>query len=280
MQRTVVYILSTNYAGSHFLSLLLGSHSTAVHIGEVNHLRKSVDRGSCHTCGGLQQCPILGAISPHQVDKVYDLIFSRLNGQSNVLIDNSKRISWAERFVGNRDYKRKYIHLIRDPRALVRRWMLNYPSRSQQLKQRWQAMRAFPPLSLRLLIANQNVIYTYRWLEENHRITRFINKYGLDAQIIAYEDLATRQAECVKMITEWLGLVYEPAQLDYWRHEHHGTQKQDYEWIKHEKVQYCDLRWKTFLSHSDAEYVQVNRHVLEYLASVGLRMTTDGLTSR
>ncbi len=278
MQPTVVYILSTNYAGSHFLSLLLGSHSKALHIGEINHLRKRIDRGSCHSCGGLEQCPILGNIPFDQVDRVYDIIFSRVGLEVGILVDNSKRIPWAERFVAARTYAKKYIHLIRDPRALARRWMLYYTSRPGRMKQRWQAIRAFPRLTPQLLTGSQIAIYTYRWLAENQRITRFIDRHNLEAMVITYEDLARNQAECVRMTTEWLHLEYEPAQLDYWDHQHHGTQKQDYEWIKDRKVHYCDLRWKTFLSDRDAEYIQMNRHVQEYLLSLGLHMTTDGLT--
>lgn len=278
MPPTIAYILSTNYAGSHFLSLLLGSNSKALHVGEINHLRKRVDRGSCHLCGGLDHCPLLGGIPPEQGDRVYDIICSRIGPGVGVLVDNSKRIPWAERFVTERTYSEKYIHLIRDPRALARRWTLYYTSPPRQIKQRWQAMRAFPTLSPRLLTASQTAIYTYRWLAENQRITGFLDRYNLEALVITYEDLARNQTEWVRIATEWLGLEYEPAQLDYWNHEHHGTQKQDYEWVKEQKAHYGDLRWKTFLSRRDAEYIRTNRHVQEYLLSLGLRMNTDGLT--
>src|SRR5687767_11803134 len=110
MLPTVAYILSTNYAGSHFLSLLLGSHSRALHLGEINHLRKRIDRGSCHACGGLDRCPVLGKIPSDQIDQVYDIICSRSDPDIRVLVDNSKRIPWAERFVTERTYPKKYIH--------------------------------------------------------------------------------------------------------------------------------------------------------------------------
>ena len=40
MQKTVVTLLSTHYSGSHFLTSMLGSHSKAIYVGEVLHLRK------------------------------------------------------------------------------------------------------------------------------------------------------------------------------------------------------------------------------------------------
>jgi hypothetical protein len=136
----------------------------------------------------------------------------------------------------------------------------------------------FPTLAPRLLTESQPAIYTYRWLAENQQITRFVERYKLDAMILTYEDLARNQAAWVRMATEWLNLEYEPAQLDYWNRAHHGTQKQDYEWIKERKAHYCDHRWKTFLSRRDVEDIEANRHVQEFLRNLGLEMNKDGLT--
>ena len=164
MRRTILYILSSNYSGSHFLSLLLGSHSQAMHIGEVNHLRKAMDRGTCQTCGTLEQCELLGGITPDQINRIYDIVFSRMANNIRLLVDNSKRLAWAERFVAERTYVRKFVHLIRDPRALARRWVLYYPHRPGQMKQHWQAVQAFPCRALKLAMARQPKVYAYRWL--------------------------------------------------------------------------------------------------------------------
>ena len=273
---TILYILSTNYAGSHFLSLLLGSHSKAAHVGELNHLRKDRDRGTCHACGGLEQCPILGGIDPDRIDRLYDILYSRLP-DTLVLIDNSKRIPWAERFVPENRFRRKYVHLIRDPRALARRWTLYYTSVPGRLKQRWQSVRAFPFLAPRLALASQMVIYAYRWLAENQRITRFIRAYELDARLVTYEELATNPSGPLRAVTEWLDLEYEPGQLAYWTKRHHGTQKQDYEWIKNKRTQHIDNRWRTFWTPSEAERIRANSDVRSYLRELGLTMTAEGL---
>ncbi|MBX3237435.1 MAG: hypothetical protein KF814_14900 [Nitrospiraceae bacterium] len=277
MKPTILYILSTNYAGSHFLSLLVGSHSRAVHIGEVNHLRKRVDRGTCHTCGSLDACRLLGGIAPEQVDQVYDIVLSRVGAGISLLVDNSKRLPWAGRFVDDRRYAIKYLHLIRDPRALLRRWALYYPAWPGQLKQRWQALRAFPHRALPLATMPQTQVYLYRWLAENQRITEFLHRRQTDTLLCTYEELATDQAVQVQRTMDWLGLPYEPSQLEYWHRDHHGTQKQDYEWIKQKQAHYFDQRWKTFLTPEDARAVERNQDVQRYLRGLGLTMTDDGL---
>ena len=274
---TILYILSTNYAGSHFLSLLLGSHSKATHVGELNHLRKARDRGTCHACGGLEQCSLLGGIDADRIDRLYDTLYSRLP-DTLVLIDNSKRIPWAKRFVHEHRFRRKYVHLIRDPRALARRWTLYYTSIPGRMKQRWQSMRAFPALAPRLALASQMVIYVYRWLAENQRITRFIRDYRLDARLVTYEDLAKNPSGPLRAAMEWLDLEYEPDQLAYWTKLHHGTQKEEYEWIKEKKTQHIDNRWKAFWTPREAERIRANRDVQAYLRELGLTMTDEGLT--
>jgi hypothetical protein len=275
-QPTILYILSTNYAGSHFLSLLLGSHCKAAHVGELNHLRKNRDRGDCHACGGLEQCAILGGIGPDRMDCLYDVLYSRLP-DTLVLIDNSKRIPWAERFVREDRFRRKYVHLIRDPRALARRWTLYYTSMPGRIKQRWQSMRAFPRSAPRLALASQMVIYVYRWLAENQRITRFIQGYRLDARLVTYEELAMNPSGPLRAVMEWLDLEYEPDQLAYWTKWHHGTQKQEYEWIKEKKAQHIDDRWKTFWTPREVERIRANQDVQTYLRELGLTMTDEGL---
>jgi hypothetical protein len=279
MRKTIVYILSTNYAGSHFLSLLLGSHSRAMHLGEVHWLAKPRLTGGCHLCGPKEFCPVFREIHPHNVDHMYDLLFSP-NAEIQALVDASKRLYWVERFLNNADYSKKYIHLIRDPRALVRRWMLTpLPgSRKRRWTERWKVMRFFPWYTHFLLFAKQTDFLAYRWLAENQALTRFTQRNRLDATLVTYEDLAKKTPREVKRLVEWIGLDYEPAQLEYWNFKHHGTQKEDYEWVKDKKTSYFDTRWKTFLTQETASRIRNNRHVGAYLRSLGLAMTDDGLT--
>lgn len=285
MKKTIVYILSTPYSGSHFLSLMLGSNSRAMHIGEVNQLSRAdlaARRPSCHICGE-KPCPVLSGIHPGNIDQVYDIIFGRIDPAIDVLVDNSKPArGWADRFLGDDRYARKYIHLIRDPRALIRRWsMKNTPSkqRKDRWKTMWKLVRSHPTLATPKLFSDQTFVYLYQWLVQNERITRMIRRHRFDATVVTYRDLARETPKELKRLTGWAGLTYEPAQLEYWNFQHHGSQKPEYEWVKEAKVtKHFDTRWKSFLKPEVAEQIATHPAVNKYLSSLGIVFNDEGLT--
>ncbi len=280
--RTVVTILGTNYSGSHFLSLLLGAHSQAMHIGEVKHLRRThrTDRSSldCHLCEDAANCPVLKGINPQTIDRVYDLIFANL-GDSPVstLIDTSKKITWAKRFLRCDSMRMKYIHLIRDPRALARRMMLTADTPRKRLHIRWKTARRRPRSFFRILLGSQYTVYRYKWLCENEEISGFLNAHNLDYAVVTYQDLARSTAQELRRLDSFLDLDYEPDQLEYWRFQHHGTQKPTYEWIKQQKTRYFDTRWKTFVPATVQQAICEDPVVKRYLERQNLAFDADGL---
>ncbi len=278
MNRTVVYILSTNYAGSHYLSLLMGSHSRALHLGEVKQLRADSAprrRGECFICRGKPECAIFHGIDPQNLPDIYSIVFSRIDPKIEVLIDISKNTTWAERYLADDRYAKKYIHLLRDPRALVRRWALTFTSRKQRFNQRLRLAKERPSLAGAALFGGKTDVYLYKWLLRNQAVSQFIADHRLDSIIVTYEDLAQDAARELTRLCEWLGLTFEPSQVDYWNFEHHGTQKKDYAQVRE---RHFDLRWKEFLTPAEAARVCNNRVVNEYLAGLGVRFTDDGLT--
>jgi hypothetical protein len=279
-KKTIVFILSTNYSGSHYLSLMLGSNSRAMHLGEVHRLRDPRRRlDICFACRHRPRCPILGGIVPEQVEQAYDIVSARVPSQVTALVDNSKLANgWVEHFLTNDRYERKYIHLIRDPRALVRRWSLRPRSPKRELLRLWILLREFPRRVLASPVASFRDALTYQWLQQNQRITRMIQRHGLEAQIVTYHDLAKFTAAEVRRLTQWIGVPFEPSQLEYWNFEHHGTQKGEYEWIKEERARHIDLRWQTDLPLSLQQRTIENPDVQAYLHQLGLRAGTDGLT--
>jgi hypothetical protein len=172
------------------------------------------------------------------------------------------------------------VHLIRDPRALVRRWMLKNASMPTRVRRRWRIVRAFPQRLLTALLAGAPDVLTYQWLLLNRRITRFIAQHRLDAQVLTYHDLARYPDVELRKITEWAGLPYEPGQSEYWKFPHHGTQKTEYEWVKRQRSPHIDLRWKTDLDAELQERIARNGDVEAYLNGLGLRLCADGLTRR
>jgi hypothetical protein len=276
MKRKIVYILSTDFAGSHFLSLMLGSNSKAEHLGEVKHLNRAGVRMRwvCYVCeqrpGG---CEIMAGINPGNIDQIYDTIFSRIAPGKTTLIDASKQITgWADRFVGRQDYERKYIHLIRDPRALVRRWAMN-SNYKRWIKRRRYIAKRWPLAAL----AGSYDVSAHLWLAYNLDITEFIAKHKAPSILVTYEDLALHTDREVARLCDFIGLPYEPAQLDYWNFQHHGTQKKDYAG-KNERS--FDTRWKEFLKPAEIARILANEKVNRYLSSQNLAYDENGITRK
>jgi hypothetical protein len=277
VKKKIVYILSTNFAGSHYLSLLLGSNSRACHAGELFQLGRPPQRRKLREVF-LKDNPVFEGIGPDNIQQVYDTIFSRIDPNTEVLVDNSKIVrGWADRFVNDNRYDRLYIHLIRDPRALVRRYLM-LRGLKKQLHYRWKLLRSWRQLRPFAEWCPTPTLWLYRWLLENRRITDFIQAHQLTATLVTYRDLAQETGTEVRRLTEWMGLTYEPAQLDYWNHEHIGSEKRAYEWVKEQKTQYFDVRWKTDLPPKLQEQILHDRLVNRYLRELGLGFTDDGVT--
>lgn len=279
MKKTVVFILSTPYAGSHFCSLLLGSNSKAMHLGEIKILRKGSPDPKQRECY-FKLGDALQDIGPDNIDELYDLIFSRVDPHIEALIDTSKRIDgWADRFLDNNQYHRKYLHLIRDPRALVRRWSQS-STFNKRLSLRWRLIRTYPDMTGAALTAGKTMLYFQNWLMQNRRITDFIRRHQLDSCTVTYRDLALNTAAEVERLMQWIGLPFEPAQLEYWNFDHLGTQKRNYEWVKEKKTQHFDTRWKTELPAPLQTQIAGNRALNSYLTQIGVSLVDDGLTRK
>ena len=275
-KKKIVFILSTGYAGSHLLSLLLGSHSKTMHLGELLVMKKPQPEAGHRECD-FERGNVLSGITPADVPRIFDIIYSRIDSGTEALIDASKKTSWAERFLNDPTYERKYLHLIRDPRALVRRYALRSSAKKKR-QLRWKLARTFPALAASIWFANENDLWMYRWLMQNLEITQFIRQNKLDANVVTYRELATNQASELDRLMKWIGLPFEPAQLEYWNKDHIGTQKRNYEWVKEQKTkQHFDTRWKTDLPTEIQSRVANNDRVLNYLADIKISLLEDGL---
>jgi len=284
MRPTVVTILSTNYAGSHFVSLLLGSHSQAVHLDEVRHLipSRTGRRIDCQICESLDDCPLVRKIDPAQIGQVYSTMLANLAEDGEhplVMIDTSKKVSWARRFIGDTTFRYQYIHLIRDPRALVRRSMLTHASPKAALHVRRKAALRGDRLQPQLLWAPQWKVCAYKWLHENQRITSFLNRYELDYQVVTYHDGTTDSIGQTRRLMDWIGLTPEPEQVEYWKFRHHmnADEAGKLSITKLNKAGTIDLRWREFLSPDVANAVVSNNDISSYLAGLSIEVCEQGL---
>jgi hypothetical protein len=281
VKKTVATILSTNFAGSHFLSLMLGSHSRAQHVGEARRLRKRPrTKHPCFLCEASGECELFRDIDADGLEDLWPTLFSRVGEEILVLIDNSKKPSWAARFLADDRIDKKYIHLVRDPRALIRRWATDYDAWPKRIEQRVTWGRRRPDLLRDMLLVSHRRFFLYKWLAKNQEITEFLRANSLEHTIVTYRDLARFPDETLADLDRFLGLEPEPGQKEYWNFEHHGSQKADYEWVKQQRTQFLDLRWKEFLSEADQRWVLAEPRVGRYLAEIGLEFVEDGLTRK
>lgn len=286
MQKTIVTILSTNYAGSHFLSLLLGSHSRACHIGELRRIveGRSLARevSFCHLCDPQSECPAIRGLTGVPAESTYARVFENfaaLGRHPQALIDASKLVEWANRFVNQSAYRFKYIHLIRDPRAIIRRDMLNKSDFWRRVHARRQAVFRGRKARLSLLFAPMWKVSLCKWYNKNVAIAEFLQRHGCDAQIVTYRDLATDTAVELRRLDAWIELPFEPAQIEYWQFDHHGSQKVRYDWVKEQKkTGYFDLRWKEFFAPETAAAIACESAVTSLSSRLSLRLDDIGLT--
>jgi len=277
--KKIVYVMSSNYSGSHFLSLIVGSHSRFQHIGEIKWLRKDKTDSSrvlCGICGGHEDCPVFSGISAENVDNVYEDIFSNVGSEILGLVDTSKKTFWAERFLQDQRYEKKFIHLIRDPRALVRRWFLDEDL--SLLRERRKLMKS-PLRNLKMILSGDELdLYIGKWLRQNLKIADFISQNRLDAFTVTYHDLARHEERVLAELMQWLDCEHEPGQADYWNFTHHGSTKAEYEWVNQKKTKHFDCRWKDFLNQDQQHRVANHEGVQRFLNRSAITMNKDGLS--
>jgi hypothetical protein len=282
MKKQLVFVLSTNYAGSHFLALQLAAHSRCISLGEFHRFKRRGDRRrqACSICENDEQCPVFHGLADTPIPELYDRVFANIAALDPAIvtgIDNSKKTDWAEQFLKLDGYDLRFIHLIRDPRALVRRWMLGYESIAEKAKVRRLMARRCWQHGFSILSGSEANVYVHKWAYQNRLISRFLQNHKLDAKLLTYRDLVHEPTENLRDIMTWLGHEFEPEQLEYWRCEHHGSQKPQY-MKKPEKPKYHDLRWKEFLDEKTRRDIASHLQVTRTLEALQLAMRDDGLT--
>ncbi len=261
MRKSVVFILSHNYSGSTWLSLLLGSHSQAFYLGELNKFYSRKYPMPCAVCDKRGEvCPYFFDVKEIHPSEIHNLLFERTG--KRMLIDNSKRIKWSYRFLGDGSYRHKFVHLIKDPRAI-------YYS---------------------LLIRNRAEEFG-EWARRHGEIDAFLAEYELDTFLLTYNELAEQTDATLLRLCDWIGAAYEPAQKEYWNFEHHGpgengataaflqnsrtSDRQFY--TGNRQSNFVDLRWKEKLGGEALRAVEENSEVKRLLADLRLEFSETGL---
>jgi hypothetical protein len=155
---------------------------------------------------------------------------------------------------------------------------MGYDTPAKRWHQRRKLLVRWPAKALSILLAPRRMLYVYKWLVQNQTFTNFLRDHRLDHLLMTYRDLATNTTGELERLMPWLGLKFEPGQIEYWNFEHHGTQKSEYEWIKEKKGSYFDTRWKSFLTPQEQQDFVAHPLVREYLQDIGVAVNEQGLT--
>jgi hypothetical protein len=263
MKHTVVFVVSHNYSGSTWLSLMLGSHSAALSVGELNKCYSRKHPRGCTLCAQAgRECPYFGDASRIAREDVFPTTFQRAGVR--LIVDNSKRIKWCSHFLADPRFDRRFIHLVRDPRGVAC---------SQRLRGR--------------------DVEIDQWAERNLKISRFLKTASLDHMVITYNELAEDVASSLARLCGWLEIDYEPSQPEYWNflEKHHGpgangatsaflenvqASQTDF-YAAHRRTNFVDLRWQDQLPADAVHSIESDPRVQQALNKLSLEFSSTGL---
>ncbi|MEM9620107.1 MAG: hypothetical protein AAF993_00565 [Pseudomonadota bacterium] len=285
-----VILLATNYSGSHLLSHLLGAHSACFSVGELHRLRKLLTSETTDKIKSDYAChPLfadLAASPPETWHKTLLQRYQLVHGDPYcVLIDNSKKPAWAQQVLatdqGLSPTNYQYIHLIRDPRALVARWSQDHQRLRTRFKVRCRtSRRSHKP---QLLLARYSNILVHKWLTENHTIRQFLRQANHGAAsaspVVTYHDMVFAPRRTLARLMPQLGLQPEVQQMQFGASSLKGTFKTAHEQSIRQSIITPDLRWQRLLPARTQQDIINHPDVRDLAGALGLKITPQGLSS-
>lgn len=281
----VVFVLASNYSGSHLLANVLGAHAHCADVGELRNLRKFLARPGRNRSGteaAYAADALFAGLLAQPEGRWHALLRERLREVDDavtVLVDNSKRIDWVERLIASGAVEARCVHLLRDPRAIARRWRDVFAAdgaqrriRMREAKRNWRAGPA-------ILMGPEMRVYAWRWLRENAAIARFLDRHFPGAPRVAYEELVAGPERTLTGLMPRLGLEFEPNQLDYGRAQQFGTRKTAWAEARAASSWIVDDRWLQETTATERAAVTGVAPLRELLAGFGYEMGVRGLQS-
>jgi hypothetical protein len=187
---TVINVVSTSYSGSTWLNLLLGSHAQAFSVGEIKSVA-TLGRAVCTLHG--EQCPVWSQFQyPGGPNPFVQL--QQLTGKRIQVVNNSRKFLHHQRELGIRA---RYIHLIRDGRAVTASFLRKFPGTKM-----WRTARL--------------------WAHDVRRNERLMRSLpAADRCLVIYEQIKADPEGELRRVCAFLDLEYEPTMLEFWTREHH-----------------------------------------------------------
>ncbi len=191
-------ICGAGHSGSTLLGLVLGSHTSCFYCGEAAKVRYLGDRRKvprkrvCKLCG--EGCPLWSRFSWDRGAPLYAQI-SRA-ADAPVVIDSTKNAAWIGERLAELRHPALLIFLQRDGRAVIN-----------------SRIRKYPGMPVEQLIAD--------WTAQIQRTRELYEAFDGRRCSLRYEDLASDPEAAARRLCGLLELDFEPAMLDFTRHEHH-----------------------------------------------------------
>lgn len=282
----VVFVLASNYSGSHLLANVLGAHSRCADIGELGNLRKFLARPGRNRSGteaAYAASELFSGLLAKPETRWHALLLERLGAEDpapSVLVDNSKRMDWIGRLVESGAVEARCVHLLRDPRAIARRWRDTFAAQGVSRRNRWREAKRSWRAAPTILSGPEMQVYAWRWLRENAAIARFLERHCPAAPRVSYEELLAAPEETLVTLMPRLGLDFEASQLDYGRAPQLGTRKAAWEAARSASSWAADERWLEETSASERAAVAGVAPLRALLAGFGYEMGVRGLQRR
>lgn len=279
-----IIILGTNYSGSHLLSHLLSAHSSCLGVGELHRYQQLVESGrSAPVVSEYDSSPIFTGLSDLPVEQWYGTLLQRFAETeavtTPVIVDNSKKVRWVRLVSKSENLDLRLVHLIRDPRALVLRWLSTYDTEKRRRTQKLRVAKRVPTRAAQILAGDWVNVFTYKWLRENRQISQFLATSGLPHTTVTYHDMVFDTEPMLQRVMPELDLVFESGQLKFGEAGQFGTTKTAHaEAVRQSEIR-PDVKWHTQLDPRAAAAVVANSDVKGYLAGLGLRCGEDGLVA-
>lgn len=237
----LIYITSNSHSGSTLLDMLIGSNSRCITLGEIHKLTSNL-HGVC-ACGAAnyQECAFwcdvdarlqssggpglaqlhLDSVQEDEFQSMNRALFHVLQGKTNAkwFVDSSKKLSRLKNLISDPSFYVFPVHIVRRPEGVVCSNMRKGRGFYNELKlyysQLWQR---------------------YQYLHRHPYL------------LVSYESLCSRPDIVLSEIMKRLGIAFEPAQLDWSRHDHHNVNGNRRTRTSRQSSIRLDERWRRELS--------------------------------